>query len=599
MNDNLTQLLAKVCKKYTSDKLILVKCLIANGADVNYKCGGYDKKSVLFRVCEEYTPDKLDLVKCLITNGADVNYECEGYFKESILFRVCEEYTPDKFELVQCLITNGADVNYKCEGYFKESILNTVCKHYTPDKFDLVQCLIENGAIVYSEDMFKNVILNFSIQKKKLLELLIDKDYGTVLSYYDMIKKCWKNPNVRHSFLGALQVIFSKRPGLSFVPFLITEIIKQTQDENLAIASWQKLVIKRLHSMSHIFQYEHDIAFKYIFSNVNLTRFLFSIIDISTLSHHHSKNFYEAIRLSFNYISRDVILFFVDIGVDLNIKNEKGNTLLHVAANRFDAELLDVLCYHINDINAINTYNETAWDRVNTFLTDSYDSDIEDEEEFYEKYITPDLKKFADYSRVFMKHGADPFMAYTNKDEGDKNLMMSNLARVYIREMSDIVEYCYKNVDINRVLYDGNTIAHEAARRDNPHLLEYLLHVGARTDLKNKCGDIPLHIATSLDFHECIKLLLNARDICVPNDDDGAIFCDFVCPHLVRDVMSTAYCSDPSLLVLSQCVAACPYTERKRIRNILMILNRTPIPKTLFAHIVAHSFDENNFDEIN
>ncbi|AGE50714.1 ankyrin repeat protein [Paramecium bursaria Chlorella virus CVB-1] len=548
MIDNLTKLLADVCENYTSDKLDLVKCLIANGADVNHGFG-YPSKSILFGVCEEYTPDKLGLVKCLITNGADVNSGC---------------------------------------GYSHKSILNTVCKHYTPDKFELVQCLIENGAIVNNKKMFKNVILNFSNKKKKLLEFLIDNNY-TDLSYY-MTEESWENPNVRHSLLNALQVIFSKCPDFIEVPYIIRDIIIQTQDENLAIASWQKLVIKRLHSMSHIFQYENDNAFKYIFSNINLTRFLFSIIDISTLSQHHSRNFYHAIRSSFDGMSRDVILFFVDIGVDLNIKDETGYTLLHVAVNRFDAELLDVLCYHINDINAVSIYDRTAWDLARPYLRDRYDSDTEDEEEFYEKYITPDLKKFADYSRVFMKHGADPFMAYTNNDEENENLMMSNLARVYIREMSDIVEYCYKNVDINRVLYDGNTIVHEAARHNNHELLEYLLHVGARTDLKNKHGNIPLHIATSLKFPECVKLLLNVRDICVSSDGDGEIFCDFVHPYLARDVMSTAYCSDPSLLVLSQCVAACSFSERRRIRNILMILNRTPIPKTLFAHIVAHSF---------
>ncbi|ABT15318.1 hypothetical protein FR483_N033L [Paramecium bursaria Chlorella virus FR483] len=549
MTDNLTELLADICENYTSDKFELVQCLITNGADVN-RGFGYPSKSILFRVCEEYTPDKLGLVKCLITNGANVNREF---------------------------------------GYSHKSILNTVCKHYTPDKFELVQCLIENGAIVNNKKMFKNVILNFSNKKKKLLEFLIDNNY-TDLSYY-MTDNSWENPNVRHSLLNALQVIFPKCPDFIEVPFLITEIIKQTQDENLAIASWQKLVIKRLHSMSHIFQYENDNAFKYIFSNINLTRFLFSIIDISTLSQHHSRNFYHAIRSSFDGMSHDVILFFVDIGVDLNIKDETGYTLLHVAVNRFDAELLDVLCYHINDINAVSIYDRTAWDLARPYLRDRYDSDTEDEEEFYEKYITPELKKFADYSRVFMKHGADPFMAYTNNDEENEDLMMSKLAILYIREMSDIVEYCYKNVDINRVLYDGNTIVHEAARRDNPQLLEYLLHVGARTDLKNKHGNLPLHIATSRKFPECVKILLNARDICVPSGDDGTIFCDFVHPYLARNVMSTAYCSDPSLLVLSQCVVACSFSERKRIRKILMILNRTPIPKTLFAHIVAHSFD--------
>ncbi|AGE56206.1 ankyrin repeat protein [Paramecium bursaria Chlorella virus NE-JV-1] len=575
-------ILLRVCDEYSPDKLELVRLLVASGADVNYEYNSYPTESILLRVCDEYSPDKLELVRLLVASGADVNYKCDHYPKESILLRVCDHYSSDKLELVRLLVASGADVNYEYNSYPTESILTRVIKKFSPDKLELVRCLIENGAQIHGRKTFEHVVRKFSFEKKELLELLMDNDFTDISRHLTV--DLWENPTERYALLDALQVIFFKRPQMCSVPSLIHDLMYLRDDE--PIYSWQKLVIKRLHSLSHIFEYEDDEAFQHIFCNVELTRFIFRMIDISTLSFHHSRNFYNAIKSSLGDLSSGVVSLFIHMGVDLNIVAPIGRTLLHYAAVRFDPDVLDALCYNVRDINAIDILGKTAWDRVklNGFIQNESETDSETDDD-----IESCESLFTRYSRVFIKHCADPFIAYTNDDEKNEDLFVSKLAAIYTEDMIDIVEYVYKNVDINRTLYDGNTIVHEAARYDNHDLLKYALRVGARTDSKNGRGNLPIHIATYERSTRCMKLLMNAQDICVQSDD-GVTFSDIVDSRDVYDVMSDAYSSDSSMTVVKQCVAALPHSERKRVRSILMTLNRTSIPKTLFAYIVSNSF---------
>jgi ankyrin repeat protein len=658
-----------VCVYYTPEKLDLVKCLIENGADVNYEHTFYSKVSILYEVCFEYIPEKLDLVKCLIENGADVNFENDSYPKQSLLVSVCKEYTPEKLDLVKCLIENGADVCYEYDSYPKESLLVSMCKEYTADKLDLVRCLIENGANVnyeygsypaksplviaceeYDSDkldlvkcliehgadvkrnynswpssektllhlvcgdytpeklelikfllesgvnpndrkIYKFAVLNFSPEKRDLLELLVEHNFTYFTN--EICREFWHEPVIRHTLLNALRVIFAKCPDFDFVPRLVLNISRRRGDEDIEdsdeeeespLLSWQKFVIKSLLSMSHIFEYEPvSYIFERIFDDIVLTRFIFKNIDISSLSTRRAGNFRNAIKSCMHErsyeMSREVILFFVEKGVNLNVRNDKGMSLLHMAAQDADDELIDLLCPLI-DIDALDWRSHTAWDYLRPDSGHSY-SDDEDADRSYNA-------SFVAASRVFMKHRADPWAGYAG--EVVEDLMIPNLARVLYEDTDDIVEYCYKNVDINRVLYDGNTIVHEAARRNNYCLLEYLLGMGARTDLKNDNGNLPLHIAMD-ECVDCTRLLLNAKDICVQGDQHDVLFCDDVGPYVARHIIGAAFRSDPTLFVLSQCAAALPYTERKRIRSILCTLNRTPIPKSLFANIIALSFD--------
>ena len=53
--------------------------------------------------------------------------------------------------------------------------------------------------------------------------------------------------------------------------------------------------------------------------------------------------------------------------------------------------------------------------------------------------------------------------------------------------------------DINEVDGDGNTVLHWAAFLDDDALIAYFVTKGANTDLKNKKGETPLHVAINND----------------------------------------------------------------------------------------------------
>jgi ankyrin repeat protein len=79
------------------------------------------------------------------------------------------------------------------------------------------------------------------------------------------------------------------------------------------------------------------------------------------------------------------------------------------------------------------------------------------------------------------------------------------------------VDYFYtKKADVNRVAYQGTPLMSASAR--SPEMVRYLLERGARTDLTNREGLTPLHVAARAPNPQIVAMLLaaganpNARD---------------------------------------------------------------------------------------
>ena len=61
--------------------------------------------------------------------------------------------------------------------------------------------------------------------------------------------------------------------------------------------------------------------------------------------------------------------------------------------------------------------------------------------------------------------------------------------------------------DINATDADGNTVLHLAAEIDDDALIAYFVTKGANTELKNKKGETPLHVAINNDSFKAAKSL--------------------------------------------------------------------------------------------
>jgi hypothetical protein len=257
--------------------------------------------------------------------------------------------------------------------------------------------------------------------------------------------------------------------------------------------------------------------------------------------------------------------------------DDKGRTLLHRAAKTSCVPMIRLMC-SLTDVDALDDSGRSAWSLLKCCERGRYDS--EDEDMFDEFVRAPGTLSVIEGSRVFMEHDALPFV-------GNNNLA-THLAEARNSDIVEIVEYCYKNTDIDRRDDCGDTILHDASRYDNVVLIEYLLGRGSRTDLKNSVGDIPLLTAMYNGGTRSVVSLIRPEDMDASNDEDMTAV-DLMGSDLARYVAAETIDTDPSLSILKHCVRSLPFRDRKKARDTLLALKRTPIPRELFAKIVAYS----------
>lgn len=132
-----------------------VKRLISQGANVNA-----DMCVVSYNLCGSSTPlmmavvnGYLEMVKFLVENGADINYR--NFYGDSALDFALTEYRDDSKEIAQFLIQNGADLS-------DVSLFDTIDGHdrvYT----EMMEILLENGVdIDYRNKKGKSILLYFA-----------------------------------------------------------------------------------------------------------------------------------------------------------------------------------------------------------------------------------------------------------------------------------------------------------------------------------------------------------------------------------------------------------------------------------------------------
>jgi ankyrin repeat protein len=505
-------------------------------------CGSKPSDTERLReLCEEYKPTNMKKMKALLEKGADVNAEYGIYPKKTILRSVCDTYTPKKLELVKFLIENGADVNAKNNEYPPTSIIQSVCESYTPQKLELVKLLIEKGADINAEygryptkTILRSVCESYTPLKKELLETLL------------------KNNN-----------------------------------DEICRAS--------------LYNYSEDLTY----------------VDFLSMAIH--------------------------AGFDPNYQDDSGRTILHIVAHDrlSDIETVDWLCSLMTDINIYDTIGDTPWP-----AWAGYDMSVDAQE------------RYVRLSKIFLSYGASPFVGSHNKvisllclslvdtmdiirdiystrdiNEGDgygrtvlhraveygnNTQVATGLVRLGAKvniadldgdtplhmtalygDITNVEELIRLGAKVNIQNNHGDTPLHTAVMEGNMAVSQNLIKNGANVVIQNKNGHTPLHLAALSGKNpniECIKSLMTL-DSWFIKDCKGETFIDILRPYNASQLLTKALQIDPSLRVFEECIASLTYKERKRVRELLLVLNRSPIPTSLFPSIIANTFEEYEYSD--
>ncbi|XP_046566153.1 uncharacterized protein LOC124274831 [Haliotis rubra] len=206
--------------------------------------------------------------------------------------------------------------------------------------------------------------------------------------------------------------------------------------------------------------------------------------------------------------SHDVIQALLDMEADVNIKNKKGETLLHCAALNQCIETLNQcigcveLLLPLSDVNALNSDGDTAL-HCSLLSNENHSHDV----------IQALLDMEADVN-------------IKNK-KGETLLHCAAL-----NQCIECVELLLPLSDVNALNSDGDTALHCFLLSYDPHsheVIQALLEKGADAGIRNKKGETLLHCAALNQCLECVELLLPLSDVNARDSyGDTALHCSFL-----------------------------------------------------------------------
>jgi ankyrin repeat protein len=335
----------------------------------------------------------------------------------------------------------------------------------------------------------------------------------------------------------------------------------------------------------------------------------------------------------------DLIRMAILAGFDPNYQYDDGQTILHIVARMpdVDFEIVELLCSYMMDIDVCDNDGFTPWPDF-----DSYGCPVEEEE------------KYARLSKIFVSYGASSSVGSYDKiaslfclrsvdimdivrdicitrdindgDERGRTMLHHAVQNSPIKVTTELVSL---GANVDSTDQGGDTPLHNATCCHNIKYIEELIRLGAKVNIQNKSGMTPLHLSAAIgDIEASQYLIKNGANILIQDklgktplhlaasrgshdrldteflkslitldswfikDKYGNTFLDIAGPHYVSQFLSTALQIDPSLRVFKECMTSLPYKDRKRVRELLIVLNRSPIPTTLFPLIIANTFEE-------
>jgi ankyrin repeat protein len=257
---------------------------------------------------------------------------------------------------------------------------------------------------------------------------------------------------------------------------------------------------------------------------------------------------------TFNY---DLVKRLVEQGADVNIKDKNGFTALHYAASSHSylvnrdhyVDSVKLMVKKGADVNALSDTGITPLhlavyknDRLAIKLllecgADSGIADVHGNKPLHYMFNNHNLKIIADLCKHEKTHDADKKRLEIAKTEFDFWLTKQFKGAAFYAIRSEfytedeILKYIYK-YGVHERDINGNTVLHEAARRNDSTMIEIFISAGADIEARNNRGYTPLYLAVIDNFYNIdakknsIKVLLrNGANINIQAKDGKTPLC--------------------------------------------------------------------------
>ena len=166
-----------------------------------------------------------------------------------------------------------------------------------------------------------------------------------------------------------------------------------------------------------------------------------------------------------------LVRVLTEAGADVNLTDERNNTLLHIAAEQCDPEIMQILLGAGADVSEVDTVLIKAaykgWQRCVDLLT----------------------SKGADVNKLNEKGESAAYYAAQNG---------------HLRVLETLIT---AGASVNIVNKVGTSVLTEAVRNNHPQCVDLLIKAGADVNL---CDNYVFHKAMAMGYSSCVKLLIEA-----------------------------------------------------------------------------------------
>ena len=229
-----------------------------------------------------------------------------------------------------------------------------------------------------------------------------------------------------------------------------------------------------------------------------------------------------------NESSRALINKMVLLGAIIDIVDSEGNSFIFSLLSSKDEALINGLLPKINDYNVTDDFNNSALHKaIKIDLVKVAMVMAHDKEKLGKGAEVADKVGYTPIHSAYEKGMfdlVDAILEYENTSKALSPKGQSVYHSAYLGEQGTYLKrWLEKTNDFNVIDNHGDTLLHEAVRKNDVEFVEWLISQGANPNIKNNKDKTPLLISIEAQSNELITLLLPISDKAVRFTDGSSL----------------------------------------------------------------------------